>query len=103
MSLPFLSTAPSTVSTGKPPQHVIDAIRTILGINTQRGIYRRDQRRLARQQLREYLTSIGAATPKEIERSIHFDHSNSSNSSNSSTSNQTQARNRITSITNYDK
>lgn len=56
----------------RPPSYVIEAIRIILGINTERGVERRDHRRVARRKLRQYLADIGAATPHEIRQSIEY-------------------------------
>lgn len=48
------------------PKHVVEAIRVVLGINAQRGDDRKNARRLARTQLRVWLSEIGAATPREL-------------------------------------
>lgn len=45
------------------PQHIIDAIRTVLGVKAQASAERRDARREARTALRVWLSEIGTAAP----------------------------------------
>jgi hypothetical protein len=48
------------------PHHVVEAIRTILGIKAHTREQRTAERRVARQQLRAWLSSIGAASPGNV-------------------------------------